>query len=191
MKKMGLLLVSFLALGLIPYASAQKEKPSRTEIEVGDVLTGSMTHVQRMFLPLADAMPEDRYGFVPTNGEFKGVRSFGEQLKHVATTNYVYASSILGEKPPVDIGENEDGPTSLKHKEEIIKYLSDSFAYVKKAVATVNEKNIVAPIKNPFGQGNATRLAMSNLIIEHCFDHYGQMVEYLRMNGVVPPASQR
>lgn len=71
------------------------------------------------------------------------------------------------------------------------KYVTDSFAYVLKAVATINEKNVVSPIKNPFGQGQATRLAMATLIIGHCYDHYGQMVEYLRMNGIVPPASQQ
>jgi uncharacterized damage-inducible protein DinB len=118
------------------------------------------------------------------------VRTFGQQLKHVAATNYVYASSILGEKkPPVDVGEEEDGPASVKTKDEILKYVTDSFAYVQKAVATINAKNLVSPIKNPFGEGEATRLAMATLIIGHCNDHYGQMVEYVRMNGIVPPAS--
>jgi uncharacterized damage-inducible protein DinB len=91
----------------------------------------------------------------------------------------------------VDVGEDEEGPASLKTKAEILKYVTDSFAYVLKAVATINEKNVVRPIKNPFGHGQATRLAMATLIIGHCYDHYGQMVEYLRMNGIVPPASQQ
>jgi hypothetical protein len=62
---------------------------------------------------------------------------------------------------------------------------------VQKAVATINAKNIASPIKSPFGQGETTRLAMAVLIVGHCYDHYGQMVEYVRMNGIVPPASQR
>jgi len=195
MKKTGLLLVLFLVLGLIPCATAQAAKPDkerekeREEIEVGEVLSRTMVHIQRMFLPVADAMPEDKYTFVPTNGEFKGVRNFGEQLKHVAAMNYFYGSVILGEKPPQDPGENHNGPASLKNKGEIIKYLGESFLYLIKAAGSVNEKNMLVPIKSPFG-GNATRLGMSNLIIEHCFDHYGQMIEYLRMNGIVPPASQ-
>jgi len=197
MRKMRLLWVSFLVLALIPCATAKVDKEGREKdakekeketIEIGDVLTASMIHVQRMFLPLADAMPEDKYNFVPTNGEFQGVRNFGEQLKHVAATNYLYASVILGEKPPENTGENGNGPASMKNKGEIVKYLGASFLYVNKAVASINEKNMIAPIKSPFG-GNATRLGMSNLIIEHCFDHYGQMIEYLRMNGIVPPAS--
>ena len=170
---------------------AETEKPVETEITIDKVLSISFTHLHRILLPLAMAMPEDKYEFAPTNGEFKGVRTFGQQLKHVAATNFIYASSILGEKPPADVGEEEEGPASLKTKAEILKYLNESFAYVQKAVAKINAQNVVSPIKNPFGQGEATRLAMATLIIGHCYDHYGQMVEYLRMNGIVPPASQR
>jgi uncharacterized damage-inducible protein DinB len=166
------------------------EEVVKPELNVALVLSTSVTHLQRTLLPLAMAMPENKYGFAPTDGEFKGVRTFGQQLKHVAATNYVYAASILGEKkPPVDVGEEEDGPASVKTKEEILKYVTDSFSYVQKAVAVINAKNLVSPIKNPFGQGEATRLAMATLIIGHCNDHYGQMVEYVRMNGIVPPAS--
>jgi uncharacterized damage-inducible protein DinB len=172
--------------------SHEVEEVIKPELNVALVLSTSVTHLQRTMLPLAMAMPENKYGFAPTDGEFKGVRTFGQQLKHVAASNYVYASSILGDKkPPVDVGEEEDGPASMKTKDEILKYVTDSFAYVQKAVATINAKNLVSPIKNPFGQGEATRLAMATLIIGHCNDHYGQMVEYVRMNGIVPPASQR
>jgi len=169
----------------------EAEKEGKQEVEVSEVLTGSITHLRRIVMPLALAMPDDKYGFAPTNGEFKGVRTFGQQVKHMAATNFIYASAILGEKPPVDVGEQEDGPASVKTKDEIQKYLVDSFTYVLKAVDTINEKNVTGPIKNPFGLGTTTRLAMATLIIGHCYDHYGQMVEYVRMNGIVPPASQR
>jgi uncharacterized damage-inducible protein DinB len=167
------------------------EEVVKPELNVANVLKTSVTHLQRVLLPLAMAMPEDKYGFAPTEGEFKGVRTFREQLKHVAASNYVYASSILGEKPPADVGEEENGPASVKTKAEVLKYVNDSFAYVQKAVAAINAKNLVSPIKNPFGQGEATRLAIVTLIIGHCNDHYGQMVEYVRMNGIVPPDSVR
>jgi uncharacterized damage-inducible protein DinB len=162
----------------------------KPELTIASVLSTATTHLQRILLPLAMAMPENKYGFAPTDGEFKGVRTFGQQLKHVAATNYVYASSILGEKkPPVDVGEDENGPASLKTQAEILKYVNDSFAYVQKAVQAINAKNVVSPMKSPFGEGDTTRLAMAILIIGHCYDHYGQMVEYVRMNGIVPPAS--
>ena len=167
--------------------AAEKEK---SEVEIGEVLAGSITHLRRLVLPVAAAMPEDKYSFAPTNGEFKGVRTFSQQLKHLAASNFSFAATILGEKPPAEMGEEEDGPAALKTKEEIVKYVTDSFAYVLKAVDTINEKNVVAPVKSPFGQGDTTRLAMATLIVGHCYDHYGQMVEYLRMNGIVPPASQ-
>jgi uncharacterized damage-inducible protein DinB len=170
---------------------ARTETPAKTEITFERVLSTSITHLQRILLPLAMAMPEDKYGFAPTSGEFKGVHTFGEQLKHIAASNFTYASAILGEKPPADVGEEDEGPASLKTKAEILKYLNDSFSYAQKAIATVDAKNVISPIKSPFGEGEATRLAMVHLIIGHCFDHYGQLVEYVRMNGIVPPASQR
>jgi uncharacterized damage-inducible protein DinB len=191
MKRIGQWLLPLLVVAIGSYSSAQVERPATTEIAVNKVLGTSIAYVQQTLLPLAMAMPEDKYGFAPTNGEFKGVRTFGQQLKHVAATNFIYASAILAEKPPADVGEDEEGPATLKTKKEILKYLNDSFVYVLKAVATIDTKNIVSPIKNPFGEGDATRLAMTTLIVGHCFDHYGQMVEYLRMNGIMPPASQR
>ena len=175
----------------------EKEKPGKVEqeeegeITAGRVMLATIMHLQRTFLPMAMAMPRDKYGYAPTDGEFKGVRTFGQQVKHVAATNYIYASAIAGEKPPADVGEDGEGPASLKTKEEILKYVTDSFYYVQKAVAKINQKNLVSPIKNPFGEGQATRLSMATLIVGHCNDHYGQLVEYLRLNGIVPPASQR
>ncbi len=189
--KIDQLLIPFFILIAVSFSLAQESKPVQTEVTIGKVLTTSMMRIQHLYLPLADVMPEDKYGFAPNNGDFKGVRTFGEQLKHVAATNFLFASSILGEKPPEEIGENESGPASVKTKAQILKYLTSSFDYAQKAAASIDAKNVVTPIKSPFGEGTATRLSMTTLIIGHCFDHYGQMVEYLRMNQIVPPASQR
>ena len=79
----------------------------------------------------------------------------------------------------------------MTSKADIMKFLKDSFAYAHKAVGSVNEKNLTEPIKSPFGEGKTTRLGMSVIIVGHCFDHYGQMAEYLRMNGIIPPASRQ
>jgi uncharacterized damage-inducible protein DinB len=203
MTKLSSLTVVLILLALGLYAPAQNQTVPKTgappQIEVqpnpditfSRVLSGAVMHLQRVLMPLALAMPDDRYGFAPTNGEFKGVRTFAGQLKHVAATNYRYASAILGEKTPAEVSEEDAGPASLKTKTEILKYLNDSFSYVQKAIATVDGKNVISPIKSPFGEGPATRLAMVTLIIGHCYDHYGQLVEYARMNGIVPPASQQ
>jgi len=153
------------------------------------VLDRGVTGVENEFVPAADAMPEDKYSFAPASGEFKGVRTFAEQVKHVAAVNYMVSAAILEEKPPVELG-GENGPDSMKTKADIEKFLKDSFAYVHKAVGIIDEGNLLTPIKSPFGEGKTTRLGMATLIVGHCFDHYGQMVEYLRMNGIVPPASR-
>ena len=80
---------------------------------------------------------------------------------------------------------------SIKSKAEIVKFLNESFAYFHKAVAGINEGNLLSPVKNPFGDDMVTRLALATLNVGHCFDHYGQMVEYLRMNSIIPPASRQ
>jgi len=134
-------------------------------------------------------MPEDKFDFAPSNGEFKNVRNFGDQIKHVAAVNYELGAAILEEKPPTDIND-EAGPTSVKSKAEILKYLKESFAYVHKAVQNINEKNEVETVRSPFGEGKVSRLGLASGVVAHGFDHYGQMVEYLRMNGIVPPASR-
>ncbi len=176
-------------LALATAISAQVNKPKEEHRTVTQVLNSSLSNVERDFVPAADAMPEDKYGFAPTNGEFKGVRTFAQQIKHVASVNYELGAALLEEKPPVDIGD-EAGPASITSKADILKYLKDSFIYLHKAVATINEKNLVEPVKSPFGEGYVTRLGLATTVVAHCFDHYGQMVEYLRMNGIVPPASR-
>jgi uncharacterized damage-inducible protein DinB len=141
------------------------------------------------FVPAAEAMPEDKFNFAPTNGEFKGVRTFAQQIKHVAAVNYEIAAAILEQKAPVDINE-EAGPASITTKADILTYLKESFAYVHKAIATINEKNVVETVKSPFGEGSVSRMGLATSIAWHGYDHYGQMVVYLRMNGIVPPASR-
>ena len=146
---------------------------------------------EKVIVSAADAMPADKYGFAPTDGEFKGVRSFGQMVKHLSATNYILAAAALGEEPPADAGD-ELGPEAVRTKAEILNYLKGSFAYLDKAIEAIGQKT--APVKSspisPLKSTEATRLALSVESLVHAFDHYGQMVEYLRMNGVVPPASR-
>ena len=138
-------------------------------------------------------MPEDKFDFSPEKlnlpgSDYKGVRTFGEQLKHIAASNYLIWSPITGEKPPDTVNDGK-GPDNMKAKAEIIKYLKDSFAFGHKSVATLNSSNLVQPITSGSGRPT-TRLFLATFAAAHCFDHYGQMIEYLRMNGIVPPASR-
>jgi len=139
-------------------------------------------------VPLAEAMPAARYDFAPTNGEFKGVRTFGEQVKHVAGGIYGASATVLGEKPPVDLGPGGGGAADLKTKEEIVKFLKGAFAYAHRAMATLTEANSGEEVDA--GWGKHSRLFMADVILWHSYDHYGQMVVYVRMNGIVPPASR-
>jgi uncharacterized damage-inducible protein DinB len=186
--------VVFLAAAAFSQTVPQKPAPTMPAQAppptVSSELDRALLRVETQFVAAAEAMPEDKFGFAPTQGEFKGVRTFAEQLKHVASTNYAFFSAILGEAPPArDSAEN--GPAGLKSKVEILKYLRDSFALGHRAMAAITDQNAVEPIKNPMGHGTATRLGLTTMVIGHCFDHYGQMVEYLRMNGIVPPASRK
>ena len=174
-----------LVLAAGAFAQAKKEIP-RT---VTQVLSNTVKNLEHDLVPAAEAMPEDKFGFAPSNGEFKGVRTFAEQIKHIAAVNYELGAAILSEKPPVDIGD-ESGPASVTSKADILKYLNDSFVYVHKAIDTINEKNLTGTVKSPFGEYKVTRLGLATTVAWHGFDHYGQVVEYLRMNGFVPPASR-
>ena len=149
--------------------------------------------VEKELVEAAEAMPEDKFDFSPEKlnipgSDYKGVRTFGEQVKHVAASNYLLWSPITGDKAP-DTANEGKGPDNMKSKAEIIKFLKDSFAYGHKAVATLNESNLVQPITSGSGRPT-TRLFLATFAAAHAFDHYGQIVEYLRMNGVVPPASR-
>lgn len=186
-KKLSCLAICLLTL--VVAGAAQDNKGKDEHRTVMQVLDRTVMNLEHEFVPAAEAMPEEKFGFAPTNGEFKGVRTFGEQVKHVAAVNYIFGAAILSEKVPVDVGD-ESGPASVKTKAEILNYLKESFAYVHKAVQTVNEKNLVEPVKSPFGEGTVTRLGLATSVAAHGFDHYGQMAEYLRMNGIVPPASR-
>jgi uncharacterized damage-inducible protein DinB len=183
MKKANWLLGATLALACGSFAAA---KDAGT---IATVLDKNITSVEKEVVPAAEAMPEDKYTFVPTGGEFKGVRSFAAQVKHIAAVNYVIAAAILGEKPPVDTGE-EAGPASMTSKADIVKFLKDSFAYSHKATLSLSDADAVKMGANPFGKDQVPRMSVPSWITGHCFDHYGQMVVYLRLNGIVPPASR-
>jgi uncharacterized damage-inducible protein DinB len=146
---------------------------------------------EKVIVSAADAMPADKYGFAPMDGEFKGVRTFGQMVKHLSATNYILAAAALGEEPPEDAGD-ELGSEAVRTKAEILNYLKGSFAYLDKALEAIGQKD--TPVKSspisPLKSAEATRLALVVESLVHAFDHYGQMVEYLRMNGIVPPASR-
>lgn len=189
MKTISLYVLCSFALSALAGAQAVPTPKKEVRRTVSEVLDMTVKNLERDFVPAAEAMPEEKFGFAPTNGEFKGVRTFAEQIKHVAAVNYELGAAILQEKPPMDLND-EAGPMAIQSKSDVLKYLNDSFLYVHKAIATINETNLTEPVRSPFGEGRVTRLTLAAEVSSHGFDHYGQMVEYLRMNGIIPPASR-
>ncbi|HXQ25613.1 MAG TPA: DinB family protein [Candidatus Acidoferrales bacterium] len=160
---------------------------------ITSVLDTQLTIIEREVTGVAQEMPEDKYSFAPTNGEFKGVRTFAQQVKHIATVNDRFFDSILGVTAPVapDEGIGSNGPDAVQTKDQILQYLKESFARGHKAIATINADNAVTPLKDPAVPFLRTRAALAIFACTHAMDHYGQMVEYLRDNGHIPPASQQ
>lgn len=158
---------------------------------VSKIFDGQLKNIESDLVPLVEAMPAEKFNFAPTGGEFKGVRTFGQQATHIAAVIYAVSASILGEAPPSDVGESENGPVSLKTKADVVKYVKDAFAYGHKAMATLTSENLTGMVKSAFGNNQTPRISMASAAVWHSFDHYGQMVIYARMNGVVPPASRQ
>ena len=157
------------------------------------VVTFLLDLEEKQILGVAEAMPQEKYGFMPAAGEFKGVRSFADQLKHIAADNYLLGAGILGEKAPGYTEPGEKGSSAVQTKPQIVAYVKDSFAYMHRAAATIDDENrpIPTPGISPWPEGTATRLGLAVEDCVHTYDHYGQLVEYLRMNGIVPPSSRR
>ena len=161
---------------------AQISTPVGSMAAPADILNKQLAGQEKEFLDAAEAMPEDKYNYAPTAGEFKGVRTFAEQVKHVAESHYYYFS-----KWGLPNGKNGEDLMKLSSKAEIMQALRDSFAYEHAAFATITPANAFVPM----GPRNDTRMGIAIGALAHMMDHYGQMVEYLRMNGIVPPASRK
>ena len=147
-----------------------------------DVYGKLMSNLEGEIVGAADAMPADKFDFAPTQGEFKGVRTFGSQVKHLAEANYYFFGSF-----GVPGAVKEEDIEKLKTKDEIVQALKDSYTYAHAALKTITADNAFVEM----GEHKNTRAGQAAFSIAHSMDHYGQMVEYLRMNGIVPPASRK
>lgn len=153
---------------------------------------GSLSMFEGRVMGVVNAMPADKYNFAPSQAIFKAeqttkfdtVRTFGQQVKHLAQTNYFVFGAASGLKPEVDVKAIDD----LTEKDQIVAALEASFVFAHKAVGTLTVQNAFEGVKT---FPDSTRVSMAALGIAHGYDHYGQMVEYLRMNGLVPPASEK
>jgi uncharacterized damage-inducible protein DinB len=183
----ALLAISLLASA--SFAGAQTQ-PLPPPTSLASMVDREISAVEKQLLDAAEAMPDDKFNFTPesltiSGDDYKGVRSFAVQVKHVASSNYFIWSPITGDAVPAAIKDG-NGPADIKTKAEILKFLKDSFALGHKAAATLTPENMLQPV----GKGKSARLHLAEFGVAHAYNHYGQMVEYLRMNGIVPPASR-
>src|ERR1700751_3369624 len=155
---------------------------------IAESISGTLQFVEGSFLGVAEAMPENKYSFIPTAGNFDGVRSFGEQVKHVACAQFAFFNEIEGKTPPEHC--EKGGPSKAKTKAELLQYLRDSFEYGDKVLATINAQNAVERVEGPYAGPN-TKLGMAMAALWDVTDHFGQLVVYLRLNGIVPPVTQQ
>jgi uncharacterized damage-inducible protein DinB len=175
----------FLLLLLVPASqAAQKDDAPKN---IAESVGGALQWTEGQFLGVAEAMPESKYDFVPSAGEFKGVRSFAEQVKHVACSNFAFFNEIEGKTPPEHC--EKGGPAPAKTKAELVKYLRNSFDYGDHVLATITAQNALERVEGPYAGPN-TRLGIAVAAVWHIADHYGQIAEYLRMVGMVPPSTQ-
>jgi DinB superfamily len=180
--------------------AAPPREPTATEISkketVASAFLRGLQYQEYEVRSAAEAMSEEEYGYRPAEGKFKNekpefgpaeVRTFAQQVKHVACSNFAFAAELDGQKPPP--GCDKDGPNPAKTKKELLIYLRDSFAAIRKSMGAIDAKNMFDPIEGPYAGPN-TRLGLATVIVWHNADHYGQMLLYLRENNIVPPASR-
>ena len=146
-----------------------------------------VTLVEEAVLSLAEAMPAERYDFAPTEGAVAGVRTFGEQVTHVAAVIFMTSALVLEERSPYGPGTHNNGPDDIRSKAEVIQFLKASLVYARSAMASLTAANHLESVPSAFGP--MPRSAIAAGVAYHSFNHYGQMVVYSRLNGIVPPAS--
>jgi hypothetical protein len=182
-----------LAAAAVVVGQAAKNAPpasSPPPPSIASTVDRQVSTIEKELVEAAEAMPEEKFDFSPESlkipgARYEGVRTFAVQVKHVAASNYFLWGSVTGDPIPENL-RGGNGPESVKSKADVVKLLKDSFALGHRAAAFLTPENALQP---PAG-GKSARLYLATFAVAHAFDHYGQMVEYLRMNGIVPPASR-
>ncbi len=165
--------------------SAQQQRPaSASDHSFSQAVRNAWNSAKRNIVESADQMPEENYSFKPVDS----VRTFGQILAHVAGTSYVYCSAARGEKTPFEEDHFEKTATT---KAAIVKAIADSNAYCDQAFNALTDAAAGQPVNNPFGSGQSARVASLLSNTGHLNEHYGNLVTYFRIKGMVPPSSKR
>lgn len=173
---------------------AAKGPEAGTLVTPAVTLDSELSLIEGEMMGAVKAMPAEKFGFAPSatifvpgqTTDFATVRTFAQQATHVAQANYFFFAMLSGMKPDVDMKSF----AKMTSKEDAVAALAGSFAFGHKAIATLTAANAFEVLKTP-EPGIQTRSTFAGFAISHANDHYGQMVEYLRMNGLVPPTSSK
>jgi DinB superfamily len=153
------------------------------------ILDKQLSATEGEVMAVVETMPANKFDFVPTHGAFTHTRTFGVQARHIAFCLNEVATALLGE--PMLEHVDQEGPRNLTSKEDVVKYLKDAFVHAHKAIGTLTNENLLESIRDPYVEKlKTTRLDAATIFLSHTWDHYGQIVEYLRMNNLVPPGHQ-
>ncbi|NYF81273.1 DinB family protein [Granulicella arctica] len=194
MKRQGIIAV--LALACCSVVGAQAQTAAAPTVKAGTLIEPAksfdttLSGFEDEMIGVAKAMPAEKYNFAPSAAifvptqttKYEGVRPFGAMVVHIAQANYFYGGALSGLKPDVDV----KALSSLTDKDKIVAALETSFVFVHKAIGTLTDQNAFESV-----HGTQTRASLAGGVVAHGFDHYGQLVEYLRMNGITPPASEK
>ena len=186
----GLAVATFAFMGTVRGAAAAQSQQPAAPPTIASTIDREIDAVEKLIVDAADAMPDERFNFSPeqlkiAGANYNGVRTFAVEVRHIAASNYALWSPLTGDTVPDDF-KGGDGPANLKTRSDILKFLKDSFALGHKGAATLTAANML----QPGVRSKSSRLYLATFGVAHAYDHYGQMVEYLRMNGIVPPASR-
>jgi uncharacterized damage-inducible protein DinB len=175
----GYLSVMLLAGAVVSVASAQAPA---TGNPISQAIRDEWNGVKQDIVKSAAVMPADKYGFKPV----ASVRSYGQILAHIAGANYIFCAAAKGEKAPHAEDEFEKSATTAP---AIAKALQESIAYCDGAYAALDDRRAAETVNAPFGSGKTARASTLMGNTGHLQEHYGNLVTYLRMNGLVPPSS--
>ena len=185
MKRIPFLAVALTAAAFAFPAHAQDAMKKDAAVKPADpelkVVLDSWNEIGRKLTAMAEDFPEDKYDYKPTPAQ----RSFAEQLLHAAGANYFFTNPVMGQKPPAGEDPKRD---QYKTKADIVAFVKKSFSDGAAAIQSKGEKGLA--IEVPYADQKARVLDIANGIIEHSGEHYGQLVVYYRLAGLVPPESR-
>jgi uncharacterized damage-inducible protein DinB len=187
-KKASLLNVVFLAAAILTlpaYAqdATKKETAVKPAASPSQAVLESWNDIGRKLLAMAEDFPEDKYDFKPTPAQ----RSFAEQLLHASNANYFFTNLVRGEKPPA---EEDPKREQYKTKADVVAFVKKAFADGAAAIKAKGDKGMTDIIVDPFAHQQVRISDAAYGFIEHSGEHYGQLVGYYRLSGLVPPESR-